>query len=76
MSTGEGSVLLDCPTSRSRCQSQVQVVPWDSDQLARNGRFPQTPSLDSLKWLEQLTELREGFYLLNFLFIIKGYRFP
>ena len=34
---------------------------------------PTTPSLGSINLLEQLTELRETFYLLDYWFIIKGY---
>ena len=52
-------------TPHFRCQSQVWVV--------CRLEVPMTPSLGLFNLLEQLTELRETFYLLDYWLIIKGY---
>ena len=57
----------------SRCQSQAQADTGISDWLAIDHRLLRLPSLSSINLLEQLIELREIFYLLDYQFIIKGY---
>ena len=71
----KGSVLQDCPPPYNcQHQSQVQVVTCDSDQLTSYRlKVPTAPFLGSVDLLEQLTDLRETFYLLDSFSIIKGY---
>ena len=54
-----------------RCQSQVQVITYTSDQPAVKQRFPTTPSLGLINLLKWLTELRKPIYSFDHQFIIK-----
>lgn len=49
------------PTSYTSCKSRLSSL-----------LLTPTPSLGSINWLEQLMVLRGAFYLLDYLFIIKG----
>ena len=63
--------LQDCHTPlphHFRLQSEVHA----SDHLSMDWKF-QDPTVDLISLLEWLKELRETFYLQDFLFIIKGY---
>ena len=46
---------------------------WSDGFLTYRWEGPKTHSLDSISLLEQVTELREGFCLLDCQFLIKGY---
>lgn len=75
---GKGSVLQNCPTALHplRCQSQIQVVTWASDQLTVHWGFQcppaPAPTVSLLHLLELLTEFRETLCLWDDWFIIKG----
>ena len=69
----KGSVQQDWLPLHFRCQSQVQVGTWASNQSTIDWRFQRFPSLGLINLLQQLTELREIFYLLDHWFIIKRY---
>lgn len=65
--------LQDChtpPPHHFRLQSEVHA----SDHLSTDWKF-QDPTVDLISLLEWLKELRETFYLQDFLFIIKGYKY-
>lgn len=55
-----------------RCQSQVEVVTWVSDQPAVGPTFPQPSPLGLVSLLQWLTELGKTVYLLAYWFIIKA----
>ena len=69
----KGSVPQDClPTSTTMpiTNPGCHLCFWPVD---CRSEFPTTPSSSLINLLEQLTELRETVYLLDYQFIIKGY---
>ena len=65
LSQTKGSVLQDCPP-HPRQQGQAQALTWASARVVLD-HF----CFGTLNLLEQLTELRETFYLLDHGFIMK-----
>ena len=73
----ESSVPQDCSPYLAdfKCQLQIQVVTWASDQLTINQRFiNQIPCLASVNLLEWLKQLRRTHFLARLLSYYKGYQ--
>ena len=61
------------PSPNFRCQPQVQFITCASDWSAKVTSLVLVVSSSFTNLLLQLNELREAFYLLSYLFILKGY---